>query len=302
MDAFLRLVLTCGKLRKVFTEETSQQVTPLTEQHAEPPVPAPEVHALSPREIRWLPWLEVAKGLALWTTSIGLLLFVPVIFAIPYIIYASVQAGKFYPEILTSTGVLFVSVAAIIPAHLLTLFVTRNILGEGQPYSFWKAIKFEWPQFAPPIIVTLICVLLAAVLLGFAYVVTTLYGGQKTDLDLLIESSMYTRVATAFVALATAPLVEEVIYRGVLYPAVEKAAGMGIAIAVVSLLFAGVHVLQYKNNISVIIMITMLSIVLTVARAVTGSMLPSFIIHLVFNGIQSVVIVASGLVDKDLLK
>ena len=73
---------------------------------------------------------------------------------------------------------------------------------------------------------------------------------------------------------------------------------MGIAIFVVSLLFAGVHVLQYKNNISVIVMITMLSIVLTVARAVTGSMLPSFIIHLVFNGIQSVVIVAGGFVEK----
>ena len=285
----------------MFTEEPSQQITPLSEPHAEPPVPTPEVQALT-RESRWLPWLGVAKALAIWTTSIGLLLFVPVFFAIPYIVYASVKAGKFYPEILTGTGVIFVSVAAIVPAHLLTLFVTRNILGEGKEYSFWKAIRFEWPQNAHPVIVTLICILLAAILLGFAYLVTSLYGGQKTDLDLLIESSMYTRVATAFVALATAPLVEEVIYRGVLYPAVEKAAGMGIAIAVVSLLFAGVHVLQYKNNISVILMITMLSIVLTVARAVTGTMLPSFIIHLVFNGIQSVVIVASGFVDKDLIK
>ena len=286
----------------MFTEEPAQQITPLSEPHAEPPVRTPEVQALSPKESRWLPWLGVAKALAIWTTSIGLLLFVPVFFAIPYIVYASVKAGKFYPEILTGTGVIFVSVAAIVPAHLLTLFVTRNILGEGKEYSFWKAIRFEWPQNANPVIVTLICILLAAILLGFAYLVTSLYGGSKTDLDLLIESSMYTRVATAFVALATAPLVEEVIYRGVLYPAVEKAAGMGIAIAVISLLFAGVHVLQYKNNISVILMITMLSIVLTVARAVTGSMLPSFIIHLVFNGIQSVVIVASGFVDKDLIK
>lgn len=299
---FLRLVLTCGKLPEVYTEEPSQQITPLSEPHAEPPVSTPDIEALSPREIRWRPWLEVAKAIAIWTTSIGLLLFVPVFFAVPYIVYKSVQLGKFDPEMLTGTGVIFVSVAAILPAHLLTLFVTRNILSEGRPYSFWKAIKFEWPQNTSPVIVTLICILLAAILLGFAYLVTSLYGGSKTDLDLLIESSMYTRVATALVALATAPLVEEVIYRGVLYPAIEKAAGMGIAIAAVSLLFAGVHVLQYKNNISVILMITMLSIVLTVARAVTGTMLPSFIIHLVFNGIQSVVIVASGLVDKDLIK
>jgi uncharacterized protein len=301
VDAFLRLVLSCGKLPKVFTEESSEQITPVSEQHAEPPVPTPEVQALT-RESRWLPWLGVAQALAIWTTSIGLLLFVPVFFAVPFIIYASIKAGSFYPEIVTSTGVLFVSVAAILPAHLLTLFVTRKIVTEGKPYSFWKAIDFEWPQNTHPVIVTLICILLAAILLGFAYLVTSLYGGGKTDLDLLIESSMYTRVATAVVALVTAPLVEEVIYRGVLYPAVEKAAGMGIAIAVISLLFAGVHVLQYKNNISVILMITLLSIVLTVARAITGTMLPSFIIHLVFNGIQSVLIVASGIVDKDLIK
>ena len=49
-------------------------------------------------------------------------------------------------------------------------------------------------------------------------------------------------------------------------------------------------------------MISMLSIVLTVARAVTGKVLPSFIIHLVFNGIQSVLIVASGFVEKEWLK
>lgn len=283
----------------MFTEETSQQITPLTEQPAEPPVPTPEVQALSPQTSRWLSWLEVAKALAIWIMSIGLLLFVPVVFALPYIIYKMVQAGRFYPEIVMDTGVLFVSIAAVFPAHLLTLFVTRNIVIEGMETSFWKAIRFHWPQNINPVIVTLLSIMLAIILLAIAWLVTTLYGGNKTDLDLLIESSMYTRVATAFIALATAPLIEEIIYRGVLYPAVEKAAGMGIAIAVVSLLFAGVHVLQYKNNVSVIVMITLLSIVLTVARAVTGTMLPSFIIHLVFNGIQSVVIVASPFIDKN---
>jgi len=296
---FCGFVLTCGKLPEVFTEETSQQpLSPLSEHHAEPPAHVPELEALSPATSRWLPWLEVAKAVAIWITSIALLLFVPAFLGLPIIVYRSVEAGNFYPEVVTETLVLFVSVAAIVPAHLLTLFVTKNILSEGAEHSFWRAIRFEWPANVHPVIVTLISILLAVVLLALAWVVTTMYGGGKTDLDLLIEKSMYTRVATAFVALATAPLVEEVVYRGVLYPAVEKATGMGIAIVVVSLLFAGVHVLQYKNNISVIVMITMLSIVLTVARAVTGSMLPSFIIHLVFNGIQSVVIVVGGFIEK----
>jgi membrane protease YdiL (CAAX protease family) len=163
-------------------------------------------------------------------------------------------------------------------------------------------LRWDWPQGTTPLTAILLSVIIAVVLYGLAYGLTTLYGGEKTDLDRLIESSMYTRVATAFLAFATAPLVEEVIYRGVIYPAVEKVMGMGFAIAVVSMLFAGVHVWQYRTNIAVIVVITLLSVILTVARAVTGKLLPSFIIHLVFNGVQSVLIVLSGFIDKDLVK
>lgn len=149
---------------------------------------------------------------------------------------------------------------------------------------------------------TMLSVVLAVVLFSLAFVITMFYGERKTDLDLMIESSIYTRFITAFVALVTAPLVEELIYRGLLYKALEKAAGVAIAIPVVSLLFAGVHVFQYRNNFAVIAVITLLSITLTVARAVSGKVLPSFIIHLVFNGIQSVLIVLGAFVGKDIIK
>ena len=59
---------------------------------------------------------------------------------------------------------------------------------------------------------------------------------------------------------------------------------------------------ESRTNLAVIVVITLLSITLTVARAVTGRLLPSFIIHLIFNGVQSVLIVLSPLIDKDLVK
>jgi uncharacterized protein len=121
-------------------------------------------------------------------------------------------------------------------------------------------------------------------------------------LDLLVESSLPARFATAFVAVFTAPLAEELIYRGVLYSALERAAGVAVAIVVVSLLFAGVHVFQYSNNFGVITVITLLSFTLTLARAYSGSVLPPFIIHLVFNGIQSLVLVLSPFIDSSLLE
>jgi len=250
-----------------------------------------------------------------WVVSVILLVFVPVIVALPYMIYRIfTSGGAISPEaISTDKTLLFLSVLGIIPTHLLTLVIAWMVVSEGGRRPFWKAIGFDWPEGTNKKIATMLSVGLALVLLGLAWAVTSIFGGEKTQLDMLIESSMATRFATAFVAFATAPLVEEIIYRGVLYPAIEKIArtvmmvlnpalekpvGMGIAVAFVSLLFAGVHVFQYYNNISVILVITILSIALTVVRALTGKVYPAFIIHLVFNGIQSIILVLAPFIEK----
>ena len=291
----------------MITEESSKQLTPLPEEHGEPPVAVPGGVPQSPptstSQSRLIAWLEVVKAIGLWASSVLLLVFVPLVAVLPYVIYklATIGTSAFTPETLTSDKwLIFYSVVGILPTHLLTLAFAWFMVTEGGQRSFRKAVGWEWP--GSPARVTVISVLIALGLFGLAWGLTTIYGGSKTELDLLIESSMYTRVATALVAVATAPLIEEVIYRGILYPAVERVTGTGFAIALVSLLFAGVHVWQYRNNIAVILVITALSFTLTGARAVTGTVLPSFIIHLIFNGIQSVLIVLSGFIDKDVLK
>jgi len=283
----------------VFTEESSQQVTPLGEHTGELPPPAPsETSQPTHDKVEW-PWIGVLKALGLWFVSVLLLIFVPVIVALPYLIYTWTTYGPPTPEALgTDKTLLLLSVIAIIPTHLLTFFAIWLIVSRAGREPFWKTVKFEWPQNVGPVIGSLCSILLAITLLVLAWLLTHFWGGDKTQLDLLIESSLPARFATAFVAVATAPLVEELIYRGVLYPALEKAAGMGVAIVMVSLLFAGVHVLQYKNNLSVIAAITLLSFTLTVTRALTGKLLPSFIIHLVFNGIQAVVLVLGPFLEK----
>ena len=205
-------------------------------------------------------------------------------------------------ELASDKMLIFFSVAAILPTHVLTFVLIWVVVSYAGRRPFWKNIEFAWPPNSSHAMTTLVSVVVAIVLFSLAFVITMLYGERKTDLDLMIESSIYTRFATAFVAVVTAPLVEELIYRGLIYKALEKAAGVGIAIVIVSLLFAGVHVFQYRNNLAVIAVITLLSITLTVARAVTGKVLPAFIIHLVFNGIQSVLIVLGAFVGKDIIK
>jgi hypothetical protein len=124
-----------------------------------------------------------------------------------------------------------------------------------------------------------------------AFLLTLLFGGQGTALDRLVESSRSAALIIAFLAVATAPIVEESIYRGILYPALERTSGATVAIVLVTLLFAIPHVPQYWPNLGVIGSITLLSVALTVLRARTGRLLPCIVVHFVFNGVQSVIIV-----------
>lgn len=288
----------------MFTEESSQQITPLPEEHADPPaVPAAEQILPTPKPEWWVPWIDVGIAVAAWFVSVLLLVFVPVIYALPYMIYRIVKAGAPSPEAFTSDKMLiFFSVVGILPTHVLTFVLVWAVVSYAGRRPFWKNIDFDWPANSSRAMTTMLSVVMAIVLFSIAFAITMFYGERKTDLDLMIESSIYTRFATAFIAVVTAPLVEELIYRGLLYRALEKAAGVAVSIGIVSLLFAGVHVVQYRNNLAVIAVITLLSITLTVTRAVTGKVLPAFIIHLVFNGIQSILIVLAAFVDKDILK
>ena len=280
----------------MYTEDSTSQATPLNEEHAAPPARAfPEEVLSRPTsdgQEQWLAWLDVGKAVVLWITSVMLLMTVPLITALPYLVYRFATAGAAAAQALpTDTMLVLFSILGILPAHLLSLVVIWMVISEGGRRPFWQTIGFDWPDNFSPSATVITCAVLALALFGFAQLVTYFYGQRKTDLDIIIESSTYARFATAFMATVTAPLVEEVIYRGVLYRAAEKAAGAAVAIPVVALLFAGVHVFQYRNNIAVIIVITLLSVVLTVARAVTGKLMVPFLIHLVFNGIQSVFIV-----------
>ena len=244
------------------------------------------------------PW-GVSKAVLTWILSVAFLIFVPLVFVVPYAIYAAQTTRTLVMEVLKSDkNVLFVSILGVIPAHLLTLGVAWIVVTNWGRYPFWETVGFTWPRSRPHWMTTLLSVGLAVVLLVFGGIVTSRFGGAKTDLDLLIESSYQARVATAFLAAATGPFVEELVYRGVLYPAFQRVLGVGWAVAIVSILFAGVHVLQYYNNLAVIGVITVLSITLTLVRARTGKLLPSFLIHLVFNGIQSLVLVVQPFFEK----
>lgn len=241
------------------------------------------------------PWRAFVAFLT-WLASMTFLLFIPVITAVPYLVYrASTGAGAGPPEALFhDKNFIFFSILGVIPAHLLTLGLAWVVVTRAGRYPFWKTLGFEWPPYFGPwksigAAIALLCV---------GVLITYFAGGSKTELDELINSSYQTRLTTAILAATTGPLVEEIIYRGVLYAALQRAIGVVWTVLIVSTLFAGVHVYQYRSNAGVIAVITLLSVTLTLVRAYSGRLLPSFMIHLVFNGIQSVLLVVQPFFEK----
>ena len=233
------------------------------------------------------PW-GVLSALITWFLSIAAVALVPVFCVQPYVAYRFKNGPAPTQEILLADKTfVFLFVLGWVPAHLLTLVLIWAVATRLGKYRLKEVLGLSWsPDFKFGKSVGI-----AISLFVMAWLIAAFSGAKKTDLDQILDSSRAAALTLAFIAVATAPLIEEMIYRGLLYSALQRAIGRWFAVIVVASMFAGLHVYQYRQNIGAILSISLLSFVLTYIRARTGRLLPCFVIHLVFNGVQSLIIV-----------
>lgn len=236
------------------------------------------------------PWGLLA-GMLTWAGSVALLFAMSFLLLIPYAVMnfkGSSADGQALAEFLmTDKTAILLQILSAIPAHLLTLGIAWAVVTRFGKRPFWQALGWTWGRRIG--FWTSAGLALFLYLVGIALIL--LFGQQKTQLDLIVESSRAASYAIAFLAVFTAPIAEEVVYRGVLYSALQKKIGVYGAIIGVMALFTLVHVPQYWPNFGVIAAVGLLSLALTLVRAYTGRLLPCFVIHLIFNGIQALLIV-----------
>lgn len=80
-----------------------------------------------------------------------------------------------------------------------------------------------------------------------------------------------------------APLVEEIFFRGFLYPALARPLGVGWAVVITSLFFALVHSGQLANAWAPLLVLFVVGSALTIVRAVTKSVATCVLIHMAYN-------------------
>lgn len=249
------------------------------------PEPPPVVDPFGPNNPPW------GSGIAIvtWMASVLMIFIVPGIFLAPYLL--SNGAHSLAPDELSKFATsdptaLLIQVAAVLPAHILTLAIAWFVVTRGKKYPFfstlgWRSGGMKWWHH----------ILILFLFMVIAAIAGSIAPEQDNDLLRILRSSKLALYTVAFLAVFTAPFVEELIYRGVLYSALQRTAGSGPAIAIVTLLFAAVHVPQYWGSPTTIILLTLLSLILTLVRVKTGNLLPCVILHTLFNAIQSALLI-----------
>jgi len=151
--------------------------------------------------------------------------------------------------------------------------------------GFWRAMGWRTLRLegATPLSSCLLCLFgggALAILIQLASAFVT------TDRKLPIQELFQTREGVLFVAAAAilvAPLVEETVFRGFLYPVLARSWGVAAGVIFTGMLFGLVHAMQLSGGYGQIGLLMVVGIVLTYVRARTGTVVASFLLHLGYN-------------------
>lgn len=186
------------------------------------------------------PW-GLKEGLIVWFLSVVLLFIVQTIFVIPLFISIAKNGQNQPQDLLNNPTFVLLVILSAIPTHLLTAaivwsvvtnwhkkIIARLFVVEGNEWNerrpFVKWLGLEWNGWAEVVAVIGVAFALFFIAGLSAYFI----GGGETDIDRMLKVSANARYALAFVAAFTAPLAEELIYRGILYPAARKTPGVAL--------------------------------------------------------------------------
>lgn len=246
----------------------------------------------TPNNPPWNSWMAIV----VWMASVLFVFILPSLVVGIYLFNAGVDFSnkeQFQDFIKSNVTANILSIAAVLPAHILTLALAWFVVTNFNRFSFRQTLGWRFDNFR--IWHIFVITALVLILAGF---LTTVFGEQENELLRILKSSRTAVYLVAFLATFTAPLVEEVVYRGLLYSAFQKTLGVAASVVLVTFLFALVHVPQYYPDFVSISMICLVSLILTLIRARTGNLLPCIALHFVFNGIQSLFLIFQPFLER----
>jgi len=155
--------------------------------------------------------------------------------------------------------------------------------------DFWSSIRWNWPLHGIGGLVLTGIVSFVA-LFAIAHLLPM---PKKSPFEQFFTRPL-DAYAIAVLAVSIGPLMEELAFRGFLYPILARRLNVRTAILLTALPFALIHYPEY-GSWSPVLIVFLVGLVLTVVRAWRQSVAASFVVHAAYNGVQmAVVFVATG--------
>jgi membrane protease YdiL (CAAX protease family) len=142
---------------------------------------------------------------------------------------------------------------------------------------FSEAIRWNWPGIAGVSFAGIGVLMLALDFLG-----RFLPMPKTTPFDQFFARPSDAYLTVVF-AVSLGPLMEELFFRGFLYPVLARRLGAVGGIVFTALPFGLMHYLQYRSW-SAVLIVVLVGVVLTTVRAMTKSVASSFLAHVGYNG------------------
>ncbi|MGI9103418.1 MAG: CPBP family intramembrane glutamic endopeptidase [Terriglobales bacterium] len=169
----------------------------------------------------------------------------------------------------------------VVPAQLaayLVVIAYMVFLLHSRGRTFWREIQWNWPGIT----------WLAYAALGVALAIVVQTGSALLPVPKSLPIDRYFRdMAGAYLMAAfgttVAPLMEELFFRGFLYPSLARKWGVLASIIVTSAGFALIHTSQLASAWAPLLLLFIVGLVLTSVRARTSSVASSFMMHVGYN-------------------
>ena len=249
---------------------------PLVEEGVSSPV---RVGTAAPVDPVWNGW-DVLR--LTFLTIMALVFFVPAVALIARLwLYPHMGLGEVlrFPLVAISGQAL----AYLLILAYMYVLVTRE---RGRP-DFLPAIHWNWPSNIA--VYALAGFVLSLALQGVAHLL-------PIPKDLPIDSFLRTPAeawALGILSVTLAPLMEELFFRGFLYPVLARSLGLPVAVFLTALSFAMLHLLQLGFAWGPVLVIFLVGLVLTVVRAKTNSVAAGVLVHMAYNGTITVAMFAA---------
>jgi CAAX protease family protein len=193
-------------------------------------------------------------------------------------------------EYILTPRVVLTSIIATAITHILTLGLCWLVITGGGRRPFLASLGWHWGGLSRSARFYLVFGVVVGMHALNIALIRILPEAETTPFSEMLKSSNAVRIAVAALAVLTAPIVEEMVYRGILYSSLRKRISATASVTLVTALFVIVHFAQYKGAWASLAGLTILSLVLTLIRAITKSIRPCVWIHLVYNAVGSAAI------------